>query len=118
MLRHYDGSEKWVLTFGKDELPPVRGFWSLTMYDEDYFFVANPINRYSISPRQDLKANEDCSVDILIQHESPGKDKEANWLPAPSGRFVLMPRLYWPDESAPSILDGSRTIPAVRYAAG
>lgn len=116
MLRHYDGSEKWVLTFGKDELPPVRGFWSLTMYDEDYFFVANPINRYSISPRQDLKANEDGSVDILIQHESPGKDKEANWLPAPSGRFVLMLRLYWPDESAPSILDGSWTIPAVRHA--
>lgn len=114
-FRHYDGSEKWVLTFGKGELPPVNGFWSLTMYDENYFFVANPLNRYSISQRQDLKANADGSVDILIQHESPGKDKEANWLPAPAGRFVLMLRLYWPEEGTPSILDGSWSIPAVKH---
>lgn len=116
ILRHYEGSEKWVLTFPKGQMPPVQGFWSLTMYDQDYFFVANPLNRYSISPRQALQANADGSVDILIQHESPGKDKESNWLPAPAGRFVLMLRLYWPDEGAPSILDGSWTIPAVRKA--
>ncbi|MER2509500.1 DUF1254 domain-containing protein [Amaricoccus sp.] len=113
-FRHYTGSEKWVLTFPKGALPPVRGFWSLTMYDEKYFFVANPIDRYSISERQSLQANADGSVDILIQHESPGKDKESNWLPAPKDRFVLMLRLYWPDEGTPSILDGSWTIPAVR----
>lgn len=113
-LRHYEGSEKWVLTFAKGQLPPVSGFWSLTMYDKDYFFVANPLNRYSISPRQDLKANADGSVDLYIQHESPGADKESNWLPAPADKFILMMRLYWPEESNPSILDGSWTVPAVR----
>jgi hypothetical protein len=115
-FRHYDGAENWVLTFGKGDLPPVQGFWSLTMYDKDYFFVANPINRFSISARQDLKANPDGSVDILIQNASPGADKEANWLPAPKDRFILMLRLYWPDEGHPSILDGSWVIPAVRKA--
>ena len=80
------------------------------------FFVANPIDRYSISPRQPLQANADGSIDILIQHKSPGKDKESNWLPAPDGRFILMMRLYWPDEGAPSILDGSWSIPAVKKA--
>ena len=68
-------------------------FWSITMYNADYFFVPNPISRYSISPRQDLKANSDGSVDIYIQKESPGADKELNWLPAPEGKFVLMMRL-------------------------
>jgi hypothetical protein len=102
-----------VLTFPKGQLPPVKGFWSLTMYDEAFFFVANPINRYSISARQALKENADGSVDLLIQHESPGKDLESNWLPAPAGRFQLMARLYWPDPAAPSILDGTWTLPAV-----
>ena len=63
--RDYEGAEKYVLTFKKGQLPPAKGFWSLTMYDADYFFVANPINRYSISPRQPLKANADGSVDLL-----------------------------------------------------
>lgn len=105
-----------MLTFPKGLTPPVRGFWSLTMYDEGNFFVANPLNRYSVSARQDLKANDDGSIDILIQHESPGKDREANWLPAPAGRFLLMLRLYWPEEGTPSILDGSWSIPKVRHA--
>jgi hypothetical protein len=112
--RKYDGSEKYVLTFAKGLTPPVAGFWSLTMYDENYFFVANPLDRYSISERQPLKANADGSVDILIQHESPGADKESNWLPAPAGKFILMMRLYWPNESNPSIIDGSWTIPPVK----
>jgi hypothetical protein len=112
--RAYDGSEKYVLTFGKDQTPPVRGFWSLTMYDDKYFFVANPLNRYAISARQDLKRNADGSTDIYIQNESPGPDKEANWLPAPKGKFILMMRLYWPDENNPSILDGSWVIPPVK----
>lgn len=111
--RAYNGSEKYVLTFRKGLTPPVSGFWSLTMYDADYFFVDNPINRYSISARQPLKANDDGSIDLLIQHESPGADKEANWLPAPTGKFILMMRLYWPNESNPSIIDGSWTIPPV-----
>jgi len=84
------------------------------MYDSNYFFVANPINRYSISARQNLKSNKDGSVDLYIQKVSPGADKEANWLPAPSGKFQLMMRLYWPNERNPSILDGSWEPPAVK----
>ncbi|MDR6757787.1 hypothetical protein J2Y48_003084 [Mycoplana sp. BE70] len=114
--RAYDGANKYVLTFPKGQMPPVRGFWSLTMYNDKYFFVDNPINRYSISARQDLKSNPDGSTDIYIQHESPGADKESNWLPAPKDKFLLMMRLYWPDDSPPSILDGSWAIPPVRKA--
>lgn len=114
--RVYDGAHKYVVRFKKDELPPVRGFWSITMYDAQFFFVANPINRFSISARQDLKRNDDGSVDLYIQKESPGADKESNWLPAPDGKFVLMMRLYWPEEKAPSILDGSWVIPPVAKA--
>ncbi|MCA1440437.1 DUF1254 domain-containing protein [Ensifer sp. IC4062] len=111
--RAYEGSNKYVLTFPKGQLPPVRGFWSITMYNDQYFFVDNPINRYSISARQDLKANADGSTTIYIQNESPGPEKEANWLPAPKDKFYLMMRLYWPDDSPPSILDGSWVIPPV-----
>ena len=112
----YDGAQRYVMHFPKGHLPPVKGFWSLTMYDENYFFVANPLNRYSISARQKLKANKDGSVDLLIQHESPGPDKESNWLPAPAGKFILMLRMYWPDEKDPSIIDGTWKIPAVTKA--
>jgi hypothetical protein len=113
LARKYDGANKYVMHFRKDALPPAKGFWSLTMYDENYFFVANPLNRYSISARQNLKANPDGSVDLLIEHASPGADKESNWLPAPAGKFVLMLRLYWPNPNAPSILDGTWAIPPV-----
>ncbi|MCD6073066.1 MAG: hypothetical protein K0S42_3582, partial [Microvirga sp.] len=68
----YDGANKYVVRFAKGQLPPVEGFWSLTMYDGAYFFVPNPINRYSISARQDLKPNPDGSVDLYIQKDSPG----------------------------------------------
>src|SRR3974390_3172159 len=84
------------------------------MYDANYFFVANPINRYSISARQNLKTNTDGSVDLYIQNQSPGADKESNWLPAPKDKFVLMMRLYWPREKDPSLLDGSWKIPAAQ----
>ena len=110
----YTGEKKYVMHFPKGQLPPVKGFWSLTMYDKDYFFVKNPINRQSISARQDLKENADGSVDLYIQHESPGADKESNWLPAPKDKFILMMRLYWPKEEAPSIIDGSWKIPHVK----
>ena len=110
----YTGANKYVMHFPKGQLPPTQGFWSITMYDANYFFVANPINRYSISPRQNLKSNPDGSVELLIQKESPGFDKESNWLPAPDGKFVLMLRMYWPNETAPSIIDGTWTIPPVR----
>ncbi|WP_456151522.1 DUF1254 domain-containing protein [Defluviicoccus vanus] len=114
----YDGKNKYVLRFPKGAQPPAKGFWSITMYDENYFFVANPINRYSISPRQALKQNADGSVDILLQKDAPAADMTSNWLPAPSGKFILMMRLYWPSPDKPSILDGSWTIPPVRVQQG
>jgi hypothetical protein len=114
LLESYDGAKKYVMHFEKGQLPPADGFWSLTMYDKDYFFVNNPLNRYSISARQDLKPNADGSVDLYIQNQSPGAGKESNWLPAPAGKFILMMRLYWPREKDPSILDGSWIIPKVQ----
>ena len=81
--------------FPKGQLPSARGFWSLTMYDDKYFFVSNPINRYSVSARQKLKANPDGSTDLYIQKESPGVDKESNWLPSPADKFILKLRSYW-----------------------
>jgi hypothetical protein len=109
----FDGANNYVIHFPAGQLPPVDGFWSLTMYDEHYFFVPNALNRYTLSARNALKHNKDGSVDLYIQHQSPGKAMESNWLPAPSGRFILMMRLYWPKEKAPSILDGSWKIPGV-----
>ena len=114
IVKKYDGAKKYVLRFAKGELPPADGFWSLTMYDAAYFFVDNPLNRYTLSQRNKLKANADGSIDLYIQHESPGKDKESNWLPAPNDQFILMMRLYWPKEKPPSILDGSWKIPEVK----
>jgi hypothetical protein len=115
-IEPYEGGHNYTLRFPKGQLPPVKGFWSLTMYDEDMFFVANPINRYSMSLRTNPKFEPDGSLVIYIQNESPGADKEANWLPAPKGKFHLMLRLYWPNEDDPSILDGSWAIPQVSRA--
>lgn len=112
--RKYSGANKYVIRFAKGQLPPAQGFWSLTMYDANYFFVNNPLNRYSISARQNLKSNPDGSTDLYIQNESPGKDRESNWLPAPAGDFVLMMRLYWPNEKPPSIINGTWKIPPVK----
>jgi len=110
----YDGANRYVMRFEKGMLPPAEGFWSLTMYDADYFFVDNPLNRYTLSSRNALVANPDGSIDLHIQNVSPGPARESNWLPAPPGRFILMLRLYWPAEPPkPSILDGSWKPPAV-----
>jgi hypothetical protein len=114
ILGSYTGEKKYVMHFDKGQLPPVNGFWSLTMYDKDYFFVPNPINRQSISARDNLKSNSDGSVDLYIQNESPGPGKESNWLPAPKDKFILMMRLYWPKEKAPSIIDGTWKVPPVK----
>jgi hypothetical protein len=113
----YDGANKYVMRFPQGQLPPVRGFWSITMYDDKYFFVSNPINRYSISARQKLKENSDGSTDLYIQKDSPGPDKESNWLPAPGGKFILMMRTYWPNENSPSIINGSWKVPPVKKVA-
>ena len=110
----YDGANKYVMHFDKGEFPPVRGFWSLTMYNARLFFVENPLNRYTLSERNKLKFNPDGSVDLYLQAANPGPDKESNWLPAPEGRFIPMLRLYWPKETAPSILNGTWKPPVVR----
>jgi len=116
ILKKYNGKNKYVMHFDKGQMPPANAFWSIVMYDKDYFFVPNPINRYTVSSRSKFKANADGSVDIYVQNESPGKDKEENWLPAPADEFVLMMRLYWPKETAPSIIDGSWKPPHVKEA--
>ncbi len=109
------GSSKYVVRFPKGQLPPVNGFWSITMYDSNMFFVDNPLNKYTVSARDALKQNPDGSVEVLIQNESPGKDKQANWLPAPKDSFVLMMRLYWPKEE---VVRGEWKPPAVEQALG
>jgi hypothetical protein len=107
----YDGSNRYVIHFEKGEFPPVRGFWSLSMYGEEMYFVDNPIRRYAIGDRDKLEFNKDGSLDIYIQHASPGKDKESNWLPAPQGDFDLVLRAYWPMFE---VLTGGWNPPAVK----
>ena len=96
-----DGANNYVLHFAEGELPPVDGFWSLSMYDSQMFQVANPIDRFAIGDRDELAFNEDGSLSLYIQHESPGKDKESNWLPSPrSGGIIPIMRLYGPQQDA------------------
>lgn len=102
-----DGSKRYTLHFKADEFPPVNAFWSVTMYDlPDSLLVENPINRYLINSPMlpKLKRDADGGVTLHIQHESPGPDKETNWLPSPKGPFWCAMRLYWPK---PEALDGS-----------
>jgi hypothetical protein len=108
------GVNKYVLHFTKGELPDVKGFWSLTMYDSEGFFVANPLDRVCLSQRDDFRFNKDGSFDLYIQKDSPGRKMEPNWLPCPTGAFGLFMRLYWPNDKPPTIVDGSWTPPAVR----
>ena len=107
-----------MMHFDKGQTPPANAFWSITMYDAQYFFVANPLNKYTVSPRNPLKFNPDGSLDIYFQKQSPGAEWEANWLPAPTDRFILMMRMYWPKEHDPSILNGTWKIPGVALAKG
>jgi hypothetical protein len=103
---------KYVLHFSKDELPPVDAFWSLTMYDAEGFQIANSINRFAIGDRDPLSFNSDGSLDLYIQNENPGSDKESNWLPAPKGgRLGLTLRLYAP---RPQVTNGSWNPPAIK----
>jgi hypothetical protein len=112
----YDGDKHYVMHFDKGQFPPVNGFWSLTMYNADYFFVPNPLNRYTLSQRNKFVTNADGSVDLYLQADSPGKAKEANWLPAPKAKFIPMLRLYWPKDTPPSIIDGTWKPPAIKAA--
>jgi hypothetical protein len=98
------GAHRYVVHFDKGQTPPANAFWSLTMYDANSFMVENPINRYDIASWMPLKYNKDGSLDVYIQKDSPGKDKEANWLPAAAGDFSVTMRVYWPK---PAMLDGT-----------
>jgi hypothetical protein len=108
------GANQYVLHVAKNEIPPVAAFWSVTLYDKDGFPTANDLNRNAIGDRDDLKFNADDSLDLYIQHASPGAEKESNWLPAPTGDFNLTMRLYAPKAE---ILDGRWVPPAIRHAA-
>ena len=116
-----DGSKHdYTITFAKDQQPPVNAFWSVTMYDgKTQLLIENPINRYLInSPMlSGMNKNPDGSLTLYLQKDTPGKDKEANWLPAPDGEIYLVMRLYWPKDTPPSILpagQGSWQPPALR----
>jgi len=110
----FDGSKNYVLHFEKGKLPPVNGFWSVTAYDKDGYFIPNALKRQALGDRSHLIANAHGSVDILIQAQSPGKDKEANWLPIAAGQpFNLLMRLYWARDEA---LNGGWTPPPVTRA--
>jgi hypothetical protein len=108
-----NSSNRYTVTFAKDGTPPVNGFWSLSIYNEHHFFIANPINRFSVGTKnKDLKSGPDGSLIIYVQGEAPtDPEQRANWLPAPKGDFSLYVRAYWPK---PATTDGSWTPPAVQ----
>jgi hypothetical protein len=115
-----DGSKhKYTLTFAKDQFPPVNAFWSVTMYDgKNQLLVKNPINRYLINSPMlgQMKKNSDGGITLYVQKDSPGKDKEPNWLPSPDGPIYMVMRLYWPKTEPPSILppgEGTWSPPAI-----
>jgi hypothetical protein len=106
-----DGKSSYAVTFQKGQLPPVKGFWSLTMYDPEHFFYPNPLKRYALGTKnKSLQSNPDGGVTIYLGNKSLGKDKESNWLPAPAGNFSIWLRAYWPDQA---ILDGTWQPPMV-----
>jgi len=105
------GDHDYLCHFPAGELPPADAFWSITMYDAHGFQAANPINRFAIGDRDPLAYNSDGSLDIYIQHASPGPDRESNWLPAPSGPLGITMRIYAP---RPEALDGRWNPPPVR----
>ena len=108
----FNSDKRYVIHFDKGKLPPVNAFWSLTMYDERQLFTANPINRYAIGDRDKLSFNSDGSLDLYVQRDPPGAEKESNWLPAPkSGSFTMNMRLYWPKAE---VLYGSWLPPPVK----
>lgn len=118
-----DGSKaNYTLTFPAGQLPPVNAFWSVTMYDgKTQLLIKNPIDRYLINSPMlpEMKQNEDGSLTLYIQKDSPGVDKQSNWLPAPSGPIYMVMRLYWPKTEAPSILppgEGAWEPPGIRKA--
>jgi hypothetical protein len=108
------GANQYVLHFRKNEIPPANAFWSITLYDEHGFPTDNDLKRNAIGDRDALKFNADGSLDLYIQHVSPGVEQESNWLPAPTGDFNLTMRVYSPKSE---VLDGRWAPPAIRQAA-
>ena len=98
--RPLDGANRYMIHFEKGETPPAAAFWSITLYDPEGFQVANSLDRFAVSGWMPFQYNADGSLDLYFQNESPGKDKEANWLPAPKGPFNLTMRLYAPTSAA------------------
>ena len=119
-----DGGNAYVLHFDKGAMPPVNAFWSVTLYDDDGFQVANSLNRFAVSSWMPFKYDSDGSLDLYFQNASPGADKEANWLPAPKGAFNLTMRLYAPKSDAltgkwnPPPNDKGSPIDAIAHAIG
>jgi hypothetical protein len=106
-----DGTNNYTVHFDKGATPPVNAFWSITLYDQDGFQVGNVLNRFALSSWMPLNSNADGSLDLYFQNESPGRDKEANWLPAPKGPFNLTMRCYAPKSET---LTGKWEPPAVK----
>ena len=109
----FDGNNQYTVTFAKGQVPPVKGFWSLTMYNEGKFFYPNELQRFSLGTKnnKDLKYAADGSLTLYLGNKSPGKENEANWIPAPAAHFSLIMRLYWPDAS---VLEGKWRPPEVK----
>lgn len=106
-----NGEDSYTVTFPAGDLPPVDGFWSLTLYNEQHFLYPNALNRFSLGTKNgSLVTGEDGSLTIHVQNESPGSEKEANWLPAPAEDFSLYIRAYWPQDA---IVSGAWTPPAI-----
>jgi hypothetical protein len=109
-----DGANDYTIHFAKDQIPPAQAFWSITLYDNEGFQVANPLNRFAVSSWMPFAYNTDGSLDLYFQNESPGAGKEANWLPAPKGPYNLTMRIYAPSSDA---LTGKWTPPPVTKSA-
>jgi hypothetical protein len=108
----FEGRKRYAVTFAASQEPPVNGFWSLTLYNDQHLFHPNTLNRYSVGTKnKNLKRNADGSLTLYVGATSPGQDQESNWLPAPEGRFSLYIRAYW--GQAP-IIDGSWRPPAIQ----
>jgi len=105
------GSRRYTVTFAEGELPPVRGFWSMTLYNEHHFFHPNELNRYSLGTKnKDLRFEDDGSLTLCVQPQPPEESVRSNWLPLPEGEFSLYLRAYWPEDA---VLDGRWSAPAV-----
>jgi hypothetical protein len=111
-----DGAHRYTLRYAKGETPPANAFWSLTLYEMPQSLLhANPLNRYLINSPMlpTLKKDADGGITLYVQHDSPGKDLESNWLPAPAGPFVIATRIYWPK---PEALNGAWKAPPLQRA--